>query len=48
MGPGGGKTVTFKLNADDLAFIGLDNKPVVEPGQFKISVGDLSKTLEVQ
>ncbi|MBN2269503.1 MAG: glycoside hydrolase family 3 C-terminal domain-containing protein [Sedimentisphaerales bacterium] len=46
--PGGSETVTFKLNTDDLAFIGLDNKPVVEPGQFKISVANLSKTFDVK
>ncbi|HLB72644.1 MAG TPA: fibronectin type III-like domain-contianing protein, partial [Sedimentisphaerales bacterium] len=46
--PGGCKTVTFNLNTDDLAFIGRDNKPVVEPGQFKVTVADLSKMFEVQ
>ena len=46
--PGRSKTVVFRLNTDDLAFIGLDNKPVVEPGQFKITVADLSKTFEIQ
>jgi beta-glucosidase len=36
------QSVRFELKWDDLAFIGLDNKPVVEPGEFKIAVGDLS------
>jgi beta-glucosidase len=36
------KTVRFELGWDDLAFIGLDNKPVVEPGDFKAHVGKMS------
>ncbi len=45
--PGQTQTVRFELGWDDLAFIGRDNKPVVEPGQFKISVGELSVMLTV-
>jgi len=41
------RTVRFELGWDDLAFIGRDNVPVVEPGQFKISVGELSVLLTV-
>jgi len=41
------QTVRFELGWDDLAFIGRDNKPVVEPGQFKISIGELSVMLNV-
>jgi beta-glucosidase len=41
------QTVRFELNYDDLAFIGRDNKPVVEPGEFQISVGELSVLLMV-
>ncbi|MBM4028367.1 MAG: beta-glucosidase, partial [Planctomycetes bacterium] len=36
------KVVRFELTWDDLAFIGLDHKPVVEPGEFKVRVGPLS------
>jgi len=36
------KTVRFELTWDDLAFIGRDNKPVVEPGEFKVQVGKMS------
>ena len=36
------RTVTFTLNKDDLSFIGPDNKPVVEPGDFSILVGNLT------
>ncbi|TDW99210.1 glycoside hydrolase family 3 N-terminal domain-containing protein [Dinghuibacter silviterrae] len=38
--PGETKTVTFALTPSDLAFIGDDNKPVTEPGQFTIRIGD--------
>jgi beta-glucosidase len=40
--PGQSKTLTFKLGRDDLSFIGIDNKPVVEPGDFTVIVGGLS------
>jgi beta-glucosidase len=33
------KTLTFKLNRDDFSFIGTDNKPIVEPGDFTVLVG---------
>ncbi len=36
------KVVHFELAWDDLAFIGRDNKPVVEPGEFKAQVGKMS------
>ena len=36
------KVVRFELTWDDLAFIGRDNKPVVEPGEFKAQVGGMS------
>jgi beta-glucosidase len=34
--------VHFELTWGDLAFIGRDNKPVVEPGEFKAQVGKMS------
>jgi beta-glucosidase len=37
--PGEIKTITFKINRDHLSFIGLDNKRIVEPGEFLITVG---------
>ena len=40
--PGEKKTVTFTLHNKDLAFIGLDHKPTVEPGEFKVTIADLS------
>ncbi len=45
--PGQRQTVRFTLNWDDLAFIGRDNKPVVEPGEFELSVGEFSVAVNV-
>lgn len=42
LNPGETKTVTFKLNLDDLSYIGQDSKRIVEPGEFKITVGNLT------
>ena len=39
--PGQSRTLTFKLRRDDLSFIGADNKPVVEPGEFEVTIGGL-------
>jgi beta-glucosidase len=41
------QTVRFELGWDDFEFIGRDNKPVVEPGQFKISIGEMSVLLTI-
>ena len=38
--PGETKTVTFNLNADDLAFVGYDDKWVLEEGDFKLMIAD--------
>ena len=42
------KTVTFTLNEDDLSFLNRDMERVVEPGDFKIFVGDLEKEFAVK
>ncbi|MGH9931291.1 MAG: glycoside hydrolase family 3 N-terminal domain-containing protein, partial [Pyrinomonadaceae bacterium] len=39
--PGQSRTLTFRLRSDDLSFIGANNKPVAEPGEFDVSVGGL-------
>ena len=36
LAPGASETVTFKLRRDQLLFIGRENKPTVEPGQFDL------------
>lgn len=41
--PGQSRTLTFELDRDDLSFIGQDNKPVVEAGEFEVLVGGLSE-----
>lgn len=40
--PGETKTVTFDLNADELAFVGYDGKWVLEEGDFKLMIADQS------
>ena len=40
--PGQSKTLTFTLNREDLSFIGMDNRPTVEPGDFTVMIGGLS------
>lgn len=41
--PGESKTVTFKLNKEDLSFYNADLKFVTEPGEFKVFVGPNSR-----
>lgn len=45
--PGESKTVEFTLNQDDFAFHGRDNQSMVEPGEFKVAIGNLSNTFEL-
>ena len=40
------KTVTFKLKLNDLSFINLENKRVVEPGDFEFQVGSSSNDVK--
>jgi beta-glucosidase len=39
--PGQSRTLTFKLRPEDLSFIGANNKPVVEPGEFEVMIAGL-------
>jgi beta-glucosidase len=41
--PGQKRTLTFKLRREDLSFIGADNKPTLEPGEFNVTVGGLTQ-----
>ena len=43
LAPGQSKIVTFKLSRDDFSFVGLDNKSIVETGDFTVMIGDLSE-----
>ena len=46
--PGETKTVTFDLNADDLAFVGYDGKWVLEEGDFKLMIADQSTDIHCE
>jgi beta-glucosidase len=46
--PGQAGKVVFELPVEELAFWGLDMKPVVEPGLFKVMVGTSSKNIALQ
>ncbi len=48
LAPGERRTVTFRLPVQRLAFVGRDNHPVVEPGDFDLMVGGLTTRLTVQ
>ena len=45
---GEGRTVTFRLPVQRLAFVGRDDRLAVEPGEFEIQVGGLVTRLVVQ
>lgn len=46
--PGEIKTVTFDLNADDLAFVGYDGKWRLEEGDFKLMIADQSADIHCE
>jgi beta-glucosidase len=46
--PGQSRTLTFRLRKDDLSFIGTDNKPIVEPGEFEVRIGGLKDRFELK
>ncbi|HYY56933.1 MAG TPA: glycoside hydrolase family 3 N-terminal domain-containing protein [Pyrinomonadaceae bacterium] len=46
--PGQSRNLTFTLRRDDLSFIGADNKPTVEPGDFDVMVGNLTDRFTLQ
>lgn len=41
--PGETKTVQFKINKEHLSFIGLNNKRIIEPGEFIVTIDNLQK-----
>lgn len=45
--PGESKTVTFKLPLKDLAFVNNENKKILEAGDFKIEVANLTSMITV-
>jgi beta-glucosidase len=46
--PGEKQTITFKLNKKDFSFTNLHHITVVEPGEFKVQIGNLSKNFRVE
>lgn len=46
--PGASRTLSFSLDRNDLSFIGADNKTVVEPGDFEVSVGGLTQRFSLK
>lgn len=48
LAPGERRTITFRLPAQRLAFIGVHNRPVVEPGDFDVMIGGLTGHLVVR
>lgn len=45
--PGERRTVAFEIPVQELAFIGRDGRPVVEPGDFEVQVGGLVQEFTV-
>jgi beta-glucosidase len=45
---GESRTLNFKLRREDLSFIGADNKPVVEPGEFEVRIAGLTQKFTVK
>ena len=46
--PGKTKTIKFTLSKDDLSFIGRENVRIVEPGEFMVSVADLTAQFKLK
>jgi beta-glucosidase len=46
--PGQSRTLNFTLRREDLSFIGVDNKPTVEPGDFDVMIGNLTGRFTLQ
>jgi beta-glucosidase len=44
---GESKQITFKVHVKELAFIETDNKKHLEQGEFKVMVGEVSTTFNV-
>ena len=46
--PGEYREVTFTLEPEDISFIGLENRPVTEPGTFRVTVGNLTEEFDYE
>ena len=45
---GQSKTLSFTLDKDDFSFIGTNNKPIIESGDFTVMVGSLKETFTLK
>jgi beta-glucosidase len=48
LNPGETKTISFKLNKEHLSFIGQQNRRIVEPGDFKVTIENHTKTFKLK
>lgn len=48
LAPGASQTVSFTLQSQDFSFIGRHNKPTVEPGEFQVTLGQLSQKFTLE
>jgi beta-glucosidase len=48
LAPGEERTVNFILRQEDLSFIGINNRPVIEPGDFEVMIGGLRSRFTLQ
>jgi beta-glucosidase len=46
--PGQSRTLNFRLRREDLSFIGSDNQPIVEAGEFEVMIGGLKSRFTLQ
>ncbi len=45
--PGESKVVTFKISANDLSFIGRDNRRIIESGNFEVTISKLHNSFKI-
>lgn len=48
LAPGESEVLSFTLDIDDLSFIGMDNKPTVEPGEFTVLIGGMEAKFKLR
>jgi beta-glucosidase len=48
LSPQQSQQVSFTVTPEHLSFIGIDNKPIIEPGQFKVMVDSLVADFKVK
>jgi beta-glucosidase len=48
LNPGESKSVTFEITPQSMSFIGIENKRIIEPGEFKVFVGTMEENFVVE